>query len=334
VTLLAAQPMPDTTPLADLPPVIVALLRDEATLSVAINVLEDSRRDNLTRTEEIQSRKPSFGGLLASKKDRDDYHAALKSVQLQLASIDALLSRASIARERVQPILRVALVQHLSQADPAHRQGLRASRFHEHWHRCHAIVGDRLQGFLRDLREAHAAFAEDARTAKARPSSNATWKLTTVRSAAAELERSLNDLNATATEHANAVAGTPFAASHLPIVEPWNCIMRIDNIGVRPMPEAAAEAAKMLTEFTEIKKPAFAALEGRYQAAAVEHAHLAETALRARWSSLLVYAEQHLVGDAELEPALADIERRLLDAETARLNAELENQAFRHDFRT
>lgn len=323
--------MPETTPFADLPPVIVAMLRDEATLSVAINVLDDSRRDNLTRTEEIQSRKPSFGGLLSSKKDRDDYHAALKNVQLQLASIDALLSRANVARERIQPILRVALVQHLSQTDPAHRQGLRASRFHEHWHRCHAVVGDRLKGFLRDLREAQAAFAEDARTAKARPSSNSTWKLTTVRSAAAELERSLNDLNTTAADHAAAVTGTPFAASSLPIVEPWNCIMRIDNIGVRPMPEAAAEAAKMLAEFNDIKKPALETLEGMYQAAAVEHASLAEASLRARWSALLVYAEQNLVSDAELEPALADIERRLLDAETARLNAQLDAQAFRHE---
>ncbi len=322
--------MPDTTPFADLPTVIVAMLRDEATLSVAINVLDDSRRDNLSRTEDINARKPSFGGLLSSKKDREDYHAALKNVQLQLASIDALLSRASLARERLHPILRVALVQHLGASDPAHRQGLRASRFHEHWHRCHAVVGDRLQGFLRDLREAHAAFAEDARTAKARPSSHATWKLTTVRTAAAELDRSLADLNATASDHAAAVASTPFSASSLPVVEPWHCISRIDTIGVRPPPEAAAEAAKMLAEFNELKKPALETLEGRYQAAAVEHAHLAETSLRARWSELLVYAETHLVTDAELEPALADIERRLLDSETARLNAQIDQQAFRH----
>lgn len=329
--LLDAQPMSETTPFADLPPVIVAMLRDEANLSVAINVLDDSRRDNLTRTEEIHARKPSFGGLLSSKKDRDDYHAALKNVQIQLASIDALISRANLARERIQPVLRVALVQHLGQSDPAHRQGLRASRFHEHWHRCHAVVADRLKGFLRDLREAQAAFAEDARTARARPSSNSTWKLTTVRSAAAELERALADLNATAAEHAAAVADTPFAASSLPIVETWNCISRIDTIGVRPMPEAAAEAARMLAEFNDIKKPALDTLEGMYQAAAVEHDHLAETSLRARWSELLAYAETNLVTDAELEPALADIERRFLDSERARLNAQIDQQAFRHE---
>jgi hypothetical protein len=323
--------MPDATPFADIPPVIVAMLRDEATLSVAINVLDDSRRDNLTRTEEIAARKPALGGFLSSKKDRDDYQAALKNVQTQLASIDALLSRATVARERLQPVLRVALVHYLGQSDPAYRQGLRAARFHEHWHRCHAVVADRLQGFLRDLRDAHAAFAEDARTARARPSSNATWKLTTVRTAAAEMDRALSDLNTTATDHAAAVAGTPFAASSLPIVGPWNCIMRIDAIGVRPMPEATAEAAKMIAEFNEIKKPALDTLEGRYQAATVEHAHLAETSLRARWSELLVYAETHLVTDAELEPALADIERRLFESERARLNAQLDQQAFRHE---
>jgi hypothetical protein len=323
--------MPDTTPFADLPPVIVGMLRDEATLSVAINVLEDSRRDNLTRTEDIQSRKPALGGFLSSKKDRDDYQAALKTVQIQLASIDALIARATIARERIQPMLRIALVQHLSESDAAHRQGLRASRFHEHWHRCHAVVTDRLKGFLRDLREASAALADDVKNSRPRASSNTTWKLTTVRTAAAELERALGELNATATEHANAVAGTPFAASNLPIVDSWACISRIDMIIVRPASEAAADATRMLNEFAEMHKPALETLEGRFKAAAVEHAHLAETSLRARWSELLAYAEIHLVSDAELEPALSDIERRLLDSERARLNAQFDNQPFRHD---
>lgn len=323
--------MAEASPLADLPPGIVAMLRDEATLSVAINVLEDSRRDNLTRTEEIHSRKPALGGFLSSKKDRDDYQAALKTVQIQLASIDALIARATVARERVQPMLRIALVQHLGQSDPAHRQGLRASRFHEHWHRCHAVVADRLKGFLRDLREASAALADDAKSGRPRPSSNTSWKLTTVRTAAAELERSLSELNNTASEHAAAVNGTPFAASTLPIVDPWPCISRIDTIMIRPVPEAAADAARMLGEFNEIHKPALETLEGRFKAAAVEHAHLAEASLRSRWSELLVYAEAHLVSDAELEPALADIERRLLDSERARLNAQFDNQPFRHE---
>jgi hypothetical protein len=323
--------MAETKPFADLPAGIVAMLRDEATLSVAINVLDDSRRDNLTRTEEIQARKPALGGLLSSKKDREEYQAALKTVQSQLGAIDALAARAALARERLHPALRAALVQHLGQSDPAYQQGLRAARFHEHWHSQQAVVADRLKGFLRDLRESHAAYAEDARTARARPSSNTTWKLTTVRSAAAELERSLDELNATAAEHAAAVAGTPFAACHLPILEPWGCIARIDMMGVRPIPEATAEAARLLAEFNDIRKPALDTLEGMYKAATVEHAHLADTTLRARWSELLAYAEQYLVSDAELEPALADIERRLLEAERIRLNTQFDQQAFRHE---
>ena len=141
----------------------------------------------------------------------------------------------------------------------------------------------------------------------------------------------MSDLNATAAEHAAAVAGTPFAACHLPIVEPWGCITRIDMMGVRPIPDATAEAARLLAEFNDLRKPTLDTLEGMYKAATVEHAHLAETSLRARWSELLTYAEQHLVSDAELEPALADIERRLLDAERARLNAQFDAQAFSHE---
>ncbi len=323
--------MSTSTPFADIPPVIVDMLRDEATLSVAINVLEDSRRDNLTRTEDIHRRKPALGGILASKKDRDDYQAALKNAQIQLSSIDALIARASRARERIQPMLRIALIQHLSERDPSHRQGLRASRFHEHWHRCHAIVTDRLKGFLRDLREASAALSDDLKNNRPRVSSNTTWKLTTARTAAAELERAIGELNATAQDHATAVAHTPFAASTLPIVDSWDCIRKMDTILARPPADAVADAARMLTEFTDIHKPALDTLEGRFKAATVEHTHLAETSLRARWSELLAYAEIHLVSDAELEPALADIERRLLESERARLNAQFNNQPFRHE---
>jgi len=322
--------MPDNSPFADLPPALVAMLRDEANLSVAINVLEDSRRDNLTRTEEINARRPKIS-FLASKKDREAHQSALHNAQQQLAAIDVLLTRATTTRERLQPIIRVALVQHLGVIDPSHRQGLRAARFHEHWHRGQAIIADRLKGFLRDLREARAALAEDAKNARARPSSNSAWRLTTARASAAELERSISDLNAAATDHSTAVTGTPFAEVHLPMLELWPCISRIDILTARTPAEAEAEAGRTLKEFTEFREPALTTLEGMFKAAAGDHTEIAETRLRRRWSELLTHAEAHLVTDAELEPTLADIERRLLETERARLNSQFERQPFLHE---
>jgi hypothetical protein len=326
--LLLESPMPETTAPADLPPEIVALLRDEATVSAALAVLEESRRDNLTRTEERESRRPLFGGLLSAKKDREKYQTALQTLQQQLAAIDALIARATVARDRLQPLLRIALVHHLSESDPAHRQGLRAARYHEHWLRCHAIVADRLKGFLRDLRAANTSLADDVKQARARFSGNTTWLLTQARAAAAELERSVGELNATCAEHAAAVAHTPFAASKLPKLEPWTCIVPIEALALRPPADAHADATRLLNEFSEIKHSALAGLEGLYQSVTGEHAQLAETSLRARWSILRAHAEAHWVSDAELEPSLAEIETRLLERERARLTSQFSNQAF------
>jgi|GEM_PF-3361870 hypothetical protein len=323
---------PDS-PFAAFPPALVGMLRDDATLSVALSVLEESRRENLARTDEINARKPALGGILASKKDREDYQAALKTVQIQRASIDRLITRATLARERVQPGLREALLAYLSTHDPIFQRGIQASRLHSHWAHQHAIVVDRMKGFVRDLRETAAALAEDAKNGRPIPSNHATWKITTVRTAAAELERTLSELNAVAAEQAAAVDGTPLAAARLPFAEAWPCINEIDTLTVCPIPEAAASAARLLNDYLQIRQPALDTLEGMFKVATVEYSHLSEAALRNRWQELVILAETHLVGDAELEPALADIERRLLEAERIRLNQQFDNQAFTHDVR-
>ncbi len=321
------------SPFAAYPPALVGMLRDEATLSVALSVLEESRRENLARTDEINARKPALGGILSSKKDREDYQAALKTVQIQRASIDRLITRATLARDRVQPGLREALLAYLSTRDPAFQRGLQASRLHAHWAHHHTIVVDRMKGFVRDLRETATALADDAKNGRPLPSNHATWKITTVRTAAAELERTLAELNGFATEQAAQVEGTLFAASRLPFAESWPCINEIDTLTVCPVPEAATGAARLLNEYVQIRQPALDTLDGMFKAATVEYAHIADAALRTRWQELVVLAETHLVGDAELEPALADIERRLLEAERIRLNQQFDNQAFTHEVR-
>jgi hypothetical protein len=322
--------MAESSPRADLPAALVAYLRDEANLSTARQVLDDAHHDCLARQETVRAQRPTLG-FLAGKKQRDDYAAGLAAVNAQLEAIDAMLGRVTLARERLEPHLRASLISYLSASDSLYIQGLRAGRFHEHWLRLHGTVSDRVRAFLRDLREIRNAVAADAQAGRARHSTDSAWRIDNARTAAAELEREIDNLNHTAADHAATIFGTPFGETRLPVVEKWDCIARVDTLKGRSPTDTLADVDRLITDYIELKQPSLETLLAMYNAANGEHVQVMERQLRTRWSELLEYAETHWVADAELEPTLAAIERRQSETERARLAAQIPNKPFSHE---
>jgi len=306
----------------DLPEVIREMLRDEANLSTARHVLEDARNDARSREDELHNDRPKIGMFL-SKKQRDDFAAATAVIQNQIQVIDSMLLRVAAARDRLQGPLRAVLLNHMQQADPTYRQGLRASRYHEHWRRGHSVVVDRLQGFLRDLKATRTALANDAGKGLMVLSEETNWCVSTLHGSSAALDLEIDRLNKWAADHATAVQGTHFARVRLPILEQWACVARTEPFARSTPTNALAAADALYSEFIEYRQPSLATLTGMFQASADEHGQIAETRLRQRWSQFLNYAECHLVTDAELEPTLTAIEQRLSSNERARLAAQL-----------
>jgi len=312
---------------AELPNAIRELLRDEANLSTARHVLEDARRDCVARDEQLREQRPKFG-FIGSKKQRDDFASASDGLQNQKHLIDRMLARVAAAREQIQGPLRAVLLAHMEHADPLYRQGLRAARFHEHWRRGHSLVSDRVLGFLRDLRATLTALNSDVEQHRPLQSEKAVWCITNLHRAAVELDREIESFNRWSTEHAALVKGTSFASVRLPVLEQWSCVARTDTLARLAPADALVLVDQVLTEFLEYRQPSLDTLAGMFQAAADEHGQTAENRLRQQWSELLAYAEYHLVTDAELEPTLADIERRLATSERARLAAQLPFEPF------
>jgi len=298
------------------------MLRDEANLSTARTVLEDARNDARTREDELRARHPKIS-FLVSKKQREEFAEAVAAIQNQIAMIDGMLTRANTARERLQGPLRAMLLQHMEQIDPLYRQGLRASRFHEHWRRGHSIVVDRLQGFLRDLRTARTSLANDAAKGLGAHSEESNWAIQTLHGSSTSLDFEIDKLNHWSTEHAACVQGTQFARVRIPLLEQWSCVTRTETLARSTPNNALNTVEAVLSEFIEYRQPSLDTLTGMFQAAADEHGQIAETRLRDRWSQLLNYAECHLVTDAELEPTLTAIEQRVSSKERARLTAQL-----------
>jgi hypothetical protein len=314
--------MPAQTSFAELPDAIKEMLCDEANLSTARHVLEDARHDAQTRNDELRSNRPKIA-FLVSKKQRDDFAAASAAIQNQIGLIDGMLARVSKAREQLQGPLRALLLQHMQQADPLYRQGIRATRFHEHWRRGHGEVADRLLGFLRDLKAARKALAQDVEKNASSPSQETLWCIKTLHGASAALDLEIEKLNRWSAEHAASVQGTHFARVRLPVLEQWSCVARTVALASTTPVNALATAEAILAEFLEYRQPSLDTISGMFQAAADEHGQIAETRLRHRWSQLLNYAECHLVTDAELEPTLTAIEQRISSKERARLSAQL-----------
>ncbi len=319
--------MQDVQAFGDMSPAIIEMLRDEANLSTARHVLEDARQDFAGKLEAHRQNRPAFG-ILGSKKQRDDYAANVAALENQLQFVDAMLVRVNAARERLQPGLRASLVDYLNRVDPTYRQGLKASRFHEHWHRAYSVVADRFQAFVRDLRELRNGFAADAERGKSRPSTETIRLMGIARTAGIELDREIDALNKVSADHQAFVANTPFTQVRLPAIQRWSCTQKIDLLSLATAPAGLTEADQLLSEFNELRLPSLTTLLSLFEAAASEHAQLAEMRLRQCWSSLLAHAEAHLVSDAELEPTLADIEQRQAEAMRRVASAQINARPF------
>jgi len=306
----------------ELPEVIREMLRDEANLSTARHVLEDARNDARVREDELRDQRPKLS-LFLSKKQRDDYAASTAALQTQIALIDRMLARVSAAHERLQGPLRALLLQHMEAIDPLYKQGLRASRYHEHWRRGHSLVADRLLGFLRDLKATRASLGSDVDKNLVASAEESNWCVKTLHGSSAVLDSEIEKLNHWSIEHAACVQGTHFARVRIPLLEQWSCVARTETLARDTPAIAFAAASALLTEFLEYRQPSLATLTGMFQAAADEHGQIAETRLRQRWGQLLNYAECHLVTDAELEPTLTAIEQRIASKERTRLAAQL-----------
>lgn len=318
----STNPSPAPSSFKDLPEAVRALLRDEANLSTARHVLEDARHDALARKDELQKNRPRIS-LLMSKQQREELASSAATIQNQIQVIDSMLARVAAARDRLQAPLRTLLLHHIEQVDPLYKQGLRASRFHEHWRRGSSLVSDRLQGFLRDLKVVRAALEVAVSKGQPTHSEETNWSITTLHGAGTALDLEIARLNHWVTEHAACVKGTHFARVQLPKLEQWSCVARTEMLSRSTPATAYAAVDALYTEFIEYRQPSLATLIGMFQAAADEHSQIAEARLRQRWSQYLNYAECHLVTDAELEPTLAEIEKRLSSSERARLTAQL-----------
>ncbi len=309
---------PNKNLLAGLPAALIAMLRDDANLSTARKVLGDARLDAENRLADARAKRPMFG-LLASRQNRNDYAQSLAAAEQLFATLTATLARVEACHQRLSPALRAALIQHLSTTDPLWHQGLRATRYHEYWHRLYHILLDRITGFLRDVREAHRSIAQDAAQKRPRHSGDATWRLGTLRTSAAELDRQHQELNNIAHEHHLSVDKTPFHHVRLPRLETWATLSRVEVICGLPPSQAHLEAERLHSEYAEIKQPSVEASLGMYKAALADHAQTAETILRTRWSALLTYAEAYLISESDLETTLCEIENRQALDERARL---------------
>jgi hypothetical protein len=298
------------------------MLRDEANLSTARQVLEDARNDVRAREDQLRANRPKIG-LLASKKQREDFAASTAAIENQIKIIDGMIARVATARDRLQGPLRAMLLQHMEQIDPLYRQGLRASRFHEHWKRGHSVVADRVLGFLRDLKATRTVLSNDISKGLSVPSEESNWCITTLHGSSAALDLEIERLNRWCTEHAASVQGTQFARVRLPVLEQWSCVARTETLARNKLADALVTVEAVLTEFVEYRQPSLDTLTGMFQAAADEHGQIAEARLRLRWSQLLNYAECNLVTDAELEPTLTAIEQSISSKERARLSAQL-----------
>ncbi|WP_404425235.1 hypothetical protein [Nibricoccus sp. IMCC34717] len=305
-----------------LPPDVAAMVRDDAYLSMARQALSTEVADLRDQVADARRITPLLPYLL-DRRVREKRRVRVEHLSRRLHETSQLAQRVRTLRERLAAPLRAAIAHHLGNCDAGYRQGLRGSRYHEHWRRRHTVVEDRLRGFLRDLKDWLAAVEDDLEHKRPRMSGQTQWKLTSANAAAHELEQAIEDLNHVSDLHASALNDTPFEEVRLPRIEPWACITPLAEAASKQLLEARAYIEHLIQDFSTNKEQVLATIDVLFRDAASLHSSIAENRLVHSWTELQLYAETYLVSEEAVEPMVAEIEQRQNEAERARIMRQL-----------
>src|ERR1700677_5304420 len=104
-----------------LPDDVISLLRDEAYLDLCRNALKDALERLVAEKQQVSETRPPFG-ILASKKQRDEFESSMQTVLDTESAIEARLGKLEAIENWLKAAIRERLRDYLRQVSENYRR--------------------------------------------------------------------------------------------------------------------------------------------------------------------------------------------------------------------
>jgi len=161
-----------------LPDDVISLLRDEAYLDLCRNALKDALERLVAEKQQVTETRPPFG-LLASKKQREEFESSMQTVLDTESAIEARLGKLEAIENWLKSAIRERLREYLTQASENSRRSGKIAEAIRAWDRLIEHYGEQLLALARNIKNVSVSFAGAAggvRSAKAMYAANSAYQ--------------------------------------------------------------------------------------------------------------------------------------------------------------
>ncbi len=308
-----------------LPDDVILLLRDEAYLDLCRTALSEAHERLDTEKGQVAQTRPPFG-ILATKKQREEFEASMQKVLDSVASIANRLAKLDAIEKWLKTAIRDRLREYLREASENYRRSGKIAESIKSWDRLIEQYGEQLLALARNLKNVSVSFAGAAGGARAAFADRA-QAFAELRMGADGLDRTAVQLDSLARTVVMYAANSPYkdvALAELPIkgVVGW-----VDQLALQHDRDALPAAQEMEADARGIVAKRLTDFHGAAAAALEAIAAIEDKELENYWEVLRAHALAHYVQERDVDEVLNELNERYVVATLERRQRAIESQA-------
>jgi tetratricopeptide (TPR) repeat protein len=307
-----------------LPDDVISLLRDEAYLDLCRNALKDALERIVEEKQQVTETRPPFG-ILASKKQREEFEMSMQTVLDTETAIEARLGKLEAIENWLKSAIRERLREYLKQASENYRRSGKIAEAIKAWDRLIEHYGEQLLALARNIKNVSVSFAGAAGGARSAFGDRA-QAFAELRMGADSLDRTAVQLESLTRTMAMYAANSAYKDVELPELPIKGVVGWVDNLALQHDRDALPAAQEMESDARAV----VAKKLGEYHTAAqtaVESLSTIETQeLESYWEVLRAHALAHYVQERDVDEVLNELNERYVVANIERRQRAIESQ--------
>jgi hypothetical protein len=308
-----------------LPDDVISLLRDEAYLDLCRNALKDAMERLVAEKQQVTETRPPFG-ILASKKQREEFETSMQTVLDTEAAIEARLGKLEAIERWLKAAIRDRLRDYLKQASENYRRSGKIAEAVKAWDRLIEHYGEQLLALARNIKNVSVSFSGAVGGVRSAFGDRA-QAFAELRMGADSLDRTAVQLDSLSRTMGMYSANSSYKDVQLMDIPLKGAVSWVDNLALQQDRDALPAAQQMESDARAVVSKKLTDLHAS-AAAALESVEAIDTQeLDNYWEVLRAHALAHYVQERDVDEVLNELNERYVVANIERRQRVIESQA-------
>jgi hypothetical protein len=307
-----------------LPDDVISLLRDEAYLDLCRNALKDALERLVAEKQQVSETRPPFG-ILASKRQREDFESSMQTVLDTEHAIEGRLGKLTAIENWLKSAIRDRLREYLKQVSENYRRSAKISEAIKSWDRLIEHYGEQLLALARNIKNVSVSFAGAAGGVRSAFGDRA-QAFAELRMGGDSLDRTALQLESLTRSMAMIAANSPYKDVQLAELPIKGVVGWVDNLALQHDRDALPAAQQMEADARNVVAKKLNVFHASAAEALKSLGGIEDQELESYWEVLRAHALAHYVQERDVDEVLNELNERYVVANIERRQRAIESQ--------